>query len=132
MAAFPTDKELQDIEEELRKLKLTKVQQIMIREQSDKIAEVLGIPNLPIRGLWNFSLIEWQKNIKMTTAETETKMVSDKEARVQQTMEIIEIFKEKIRPLLIRKNKEDLLEKALDAMLELYVEKYASRPPDEE
>lgn len=131
MKIFPTEKELQGIEEELKKLKLTKIQQIMIREQADKIAEVLQMSNLPIRGLWNFSLIEWQKKIKMTTADTETKMVSNKEARIQQTMEIIEIFKKKIAPLLKRKNKEELLEKALEAMLKLYIEKYATRPPDE-
>ncbi len=66
----------------------------------------------------------------MTAAETETKRSSTKYERVQTAIEILEILRAKVTPVVRHHGKEHLLDGAISRALDLYTTKYASRPPD--
>ena len=102
----------------------------MGKRLGDSFAESLDIPNLTTRGFIALACLDWQKKVKMTTAEAETKLPTTADSRIQQTIEIFEIFKKKISRVLRIKNKEHLIDSAIKKALKVYIEVYASRPQD--
>ena len=102
----------------------------MVKRLGDSFADSLDLPNLTTRGFIALSCLDWQKKVKMTTAEAETKLPTTADSRIQQTIEIFEIFKKKIYRVLRIKNKENLIDSAIEKALKLYIEDYASRPQD--
>jgi len=119
-----------EIESTYDKLEFTENQKEMGKRLGDSFAESLGLPNLTTRGFIAIACLDWQKKVKMTTAEAETKLPTTADSRIQQTIEIFEIFKKKISRVLRIKNKEHLIDSAIKKALKLYIEVYASRPQD--
>ncbi len=119
-----------EIESTYDKLEFTENQKEMGKRLGDSFADSLDLPNLTTRGFIAISCLDWQKKVKMTTAEAETKLPTTADSRIQQTIEIFEIFKKKISRVLRIKNKENLIDSAIEKALKLYIEDYASRPQD--
>jgi hypothetical protein len=119
-----------EIESTYDKLEFTENQKEMGKRLGDSFADSLDLPNLTTRGFIALSCLDWQKKVKMTTAEAETKLPTTADSRIQQTIEIFEIFKKKISRVLRIKNKENLIDSAIEKALKLYIEDYASRPQD--
>ena len=119
-----------EIESTYDKLEFTENQKEMGKRLGDSFADSLDLPNLTTRGFIAISCLDWQKKVKMTTAEAETKLPTTADSRIQQTIEIFEIFKKKIYRVLRIKNKENLIDSAIEKALKLYIEDYASRPQD--
>lgn len=121
---------LAELEKKLEKLQMTQVQIQQLKDLGDTIAENLGMPNNSIRGLYYYSVIDWQKQINLTIAETESKASTTIEARVGMLMQVFANFRVRSYKLLDRKKKLHLLEDALKEALIMYANKYATRPPD--
>ncbi len=119
-----------EIESTYDKLEFTENQKEMGKRLGDSFAESLDLPNLTTRGFIALACLDWQKKVKMTTAEAETKLPTTADSRIQQTIEIFKIFKKKISRVLRIKNKEHLIDSAIKKALKLYIEAYASRPQD--
>ncbi len=85
---------------------------------------------MPIRSISGFYLLvlkEWQKEISMTVKETESKFSTKEEVRIKQQAEILEHFKHRIQRVLILRNKDHLIDDAIDISLQLYMNKYSGR-----
>ena len=121
---------LTELEKKLEKLQMTQVQIQQLKDLGDTIAENLGMPNNSIRGLYYYSVIDWQKQINLTIAETESKASTHIEVRVGMLMQVFANFRVRSYKLLERKKKLHLLEDALKEALIMYANKYATRPPD--
>jgi len=121
---------LTELEKKLEKLQMTQVQIQQLKDLGDTIAENLGMPNNSIRGLYYYSVIDWQKQINLTIAETESKASTHIEVRVGMLMQVFANFRVRSYELLERKKKLHLLEDALKEALIMYANKYATRPPD--
>jgi len=125
-----TKLDLVELENKLRKLNLTEVQKQQLKDIGDILARKLELSYLTVRGFNNFAVLEWQKNISMTVAETESKLDTSPEERIKMFKEVMGIFSKKIEKYLVRKDKLHLLPKAIEAAIELYTNNYANRPPD--
>ena len=117
-------------EKENERLKQTKIQRQKTLKMSETLSKSLEIPVNVVTGFYNLSLVEWQKKIGMSEAETESKLSTSPESRAKQNAEILEIFSNKVKRTLKRKNKLHLLDNAIKVAQKYYEEKYASRPPD--
>ncbi len=121
---------LAEIDRELERLHVTKIQKQLIADMGEKLGVALDMPVQTMRGFYAIAVIGWQQQISMTAAETETKMSTAKSSRVQTAVEILAIMREKVLPVVRLHGKEHLLDGAISAALELYTERYASRPAD--
>lgn len=121
---------LSELEEKLEQLKITQVQIQLLKDLGDTIARKLEMPNNTIRGLYYYSVIDWQKQINLTMAETESKASTSIESRIGQVMQVFANFRARSYKLLERKKKLHLLEDAFKEAVIMYINKYATRPPD--
>lgn len=120
----------EEIEYELDKLKTTDTQKILMREMGDCLAVALELPKITMRGFYTLAVIEWQQKINMTAADSEKKMDTDTESRIQTAVEILTILKKKMHRIIKVKKKEHLINEAINKALRFYTKKYAARPPD--
>lgn len=120
----------EELEKKLDRLQFTSVQKQQLKELAEAMAKILEMPFNVVNGLYLYTLIDWQNQIKMTFAETESKVGTLPEERMKQLKQVQDIFRIKNSKYLQRKKKLHLLEKALDAAKKVYIEKYAYRPPD--
>lgn len=121
---------LAEIDRELNKLQVTPTQKQLIADMGEAVGIALDMSVPTMRGFYAMSVIEWQKRINMTAAETETKMSTTIDARVKSAEEILAIMREKVAPVARLQGKEHLIDGAIATALRLYTEQYASRPPD--
>ncbi len=63
----------------------------------------------------------------MTVKETESKLSTKEEVRIKQQAELLEHFKHRIKRVLTLKNKDHLIDDAIDISLQLYMNKYSGR-----
>ncbi len=119
-----------DLDDQYKKLKTTKTQKKLFQDMGDCLAKYLEISNITARGFHILSVIEWQQEISMTVNETESKLGTTPESRINQAERILDIFSEKIARVLKIKKKEHLIDLAIEKALAFYAETYANRPPD--
>lgn len=126
-----------EIEENLEILKVTSTQRKNIDEESEIIANRLGMPLITIKGFYVYAIIKNQKDKKTSLAEQEARedirSLTQEElekARIKNAKIIYEEFKIKIDRVVRIKKKEHLLDQALEEALQYYIENYVSRPPD--
>jgi len=121
-----------EIEAELDKLKITRTQRQLIANMGDSLGESLGMSTLSMRGFYSKALIAWQKKIKMTTAESESRMSTSPTDRIRSAEEILAILREMTAPVVRSQGREDLLDGAISTALNLCTDEYSDRPPDPE
>ena len=121
-----------EIDSELDRLQVTKTQKQLMADMGEALGDALDLPVQTMRGFYAMSVIDWQKQIDMTAAETETKMSTMTSSRVNTAVQILAIVRAKVLPVVRLHGKEHLLDGAISAALDLYTKRYASRPPDSE
>ena len=114
-------------ERELDNVQLSPAHKNIVSDVAQSLASVLDMPIRSIRGFYLLALKEWQKEISMTVKETESIFITKEEVRIKQQAEILEHFKHRIQRVLILRNKDHLIDDAIDISLQLYMNKYSGR-----
>ena len=114
-------------EKELDNVQLSPAQKNIVSDVAQSLASMLDMPITSIRGFYLLALKEWQKEISMTVKETESKLSTEEEVRIKQQAEILEHFKHRIIRVLTLRNKDHLIDDAIDISLQLYMNKYSGR-----
>lgn len=114
-------------ERELDNVQLSPAQKNIVSDVAQSLASMLDMPITSIRGFYLLALKEWQKEISMTVKETESKLSTEEEVRIKQQAEILEHFKHRIQKVLTLRNKDHLIDDAIDISLQLYMNKYSGR-----
>lgn len=114
-------------EKELDNVQLSPAQKNIVSDVAQSLASMLDMPITSIRGFYLLALKEWQKEISMTVKETESKLSTEEEVRIKQQAEILEHFKHRIQRVLTLRNKDHLIDDAIDISLQLYMNKYSGR-----
>lgn len=117
-----------EVEKELDKLQVSPLQRQIIKEKGDIMGKVLDMSPLTIRGFFVKALVEWQQQIGMTVRDSEKIAKGQQETRIEESGQILEIFGQKIRQVLKIRGKEHLLDQAINAAQQHYVDNYAARP----
>jgi len=119
-----------EIEKNLDKLEVSKLQQQIIQEKGEIMSKILDMASLSVRGFFVLALVEWQKQVGMTVKESESPAETSREQRKREAEEIFVIFRKKIARVLTRTGKFHLLDEAIETALRHYVRKYADRSLD--
>lgn len=116
------------VEKELDELQVSPLQRRIIKEKGEIMGRILDIPALTIRGFFGKALVEWQQQIGMTVRDSEKIAKGQRERRIEESRQILEIFGQKITRVLRIRGKEHLLDKAINTAQQHYVDNYATRP----